>query len=176
MEERPTPKNTTPKQFKEQIDANLEVIKMAADLLPESVPERNKELWKNVPAQTSSAIALIEEGSKDEAYKFACIADATTKYANQITFWLYRHDLLTDELTAAFRKLATPEETTNTLEYFDSKFKEEEDALLKERDAIIARRDSYEIIEAVLGGYSVEDALKRQEENRKRMAGAMGAK
>lgn len=173
MEERPI---RNEEGFIEQINENVEVIKMAAALLPESVPERNKDLWKGVPTQVDAAIALIEEDDKDKIYKFACIADATTKYANQITFWLYRHDLLTDELTTAFRKLATPEETTETLEYLDGKFKEEEDALLKERDSIIARRDSYEIIEAVLGGYSVKDALKRQEENRKKMMGAMGAK
>lgn len=162
--------------FKEQIKENVEVIKEASALLPDTVPEQNKELWNSVPEQVDAAITLIEEGDKDELYKLACIADATTKYANQITFWLYRHDLLTDDLTAAFRKLSTPEETTETLSLLEDKFKEEEAELLKSRDELIARQDAYEIIQAVLGGYSVKDALKRQEENRKKMMGAMGAK
>lgn len=162
--------------LKDSINANLEVIKTATALLPEDMPEDTRKVWQAVPDQAKAAIELIEEGDVDTVRKLACIDDATAKYANQITFWLYRHDLLTDELTKNFRQLRTPEQTTESLAKQEEQYKKEEDELLAKRDEMIKRQDSYELIQAVLGGYSVEEAKEKINQQRQAAAKAMGAK
>lgn len=162
--------------LKDSINANLEVIKEATALLPEDMPEDTRRVWQNVPVQTEAAMGLIEDGDVDTVRKLCCIEDATSKYANQITFWLYRHDLLTDDLTKKFRAIRTPEQTTETLSKQEEEYKKEEDELLAKRDEMIKRQDSYELVQAVLGGYSVEEAKKKIEQQHQATARAMGAK
>lgn len=162
--------------IKDSINANLEVIKEATTLLPEDMPEDTRKAWTGVPAQTEAAIALVEEGDVDATRKLICIEDATSKYANQITFWLYRHDLLTDDLTKKFRAIRTPEQTTADLAKEEEAYKKEEDELLAKRDEMVKRQDSYDLVQAVLGGYSVEDAKKKIEQQHQATARAMGAK
>lgn len=162
--------------LKDSINANLEVIKEATALLPEDMPEDTRKVWQNVPAQAESAMGLIEEGDVDTSRKLCCIEDATSKYANQITFWLYRHDLLTDALTKKFRAIRTPEQTTEALSKQEEAYNREEAELLAKRDEMIKRQDSYELVQAVLGGYSVEEAKKKIEQQHQATARAMGAK
>ena len=154
--------------IRDSINRNIEVIKLATALLPEDMPDDTKKLWSNVPTRAEDALRLIEDNDIDEDRKLALINDATSKYANQITFYLYRADLLPDDLTKKFRELNTPEQTTKDLERYEAIMKKVEDDLLKERDALIARNDAYELIQAVLGGYSVDEAKERiaNEKNR----------
>lgn len=163
-------------KIKSSIENNIAVIKDAVVLLPEDMPEKNRELWQNVPTQVETALELVEEGDPDTERKLYCIEDATSKYANQIAFYLFRQNLLTDELSKNFRELRTPEQTIPDLAEQEKKIKEEEDALLAQRDALIKRQDSYDLIQAILGGYSVEEAKKKIEQQHQATARAVGAK
>lgn len=163
-------------EIKSSINNNVAVIKEAVALLPEDMPEQNRELWQKIPAQVETALGLIEDEDPDTERKLYCIEDATSKYANQITFYLFRQNLLTDELTKSFRELRTPEQTIPDLAEQEKKIKAEEDALLAQRDALIKRQDSYDLIQAILGGMSKEDAEKRIEAEKQRGAQALQAR
>jgi len=156
----------------EEITKNVEVIKEATTLLPEDMPEETRKLWGSIPDRVEDALGLIEDGDIDSNRKLALITDATSKYANQICFYLFRGNLLTDDLAKKFRSLRTPEETTKDIERHEAIMKKVEDDLLKDRDALIARNDAYELIQAVLGGYSVEEAKNRIQAEKEKAARA----
>lgn len=156
----------------EEITKNIIVIKEATLLLPEEMPEETRKLWSSIPERVDDSLELIEDNDIDLNRKLALIEDATSKYANQICFYLFRNNLLTDDLTEKFRELRTPEETTKDIERHEAIMKKVEDDLLKERDALIARNDSYELIQAVLGGYSVEEARNRIQAEKEKAARA----
>lgn len=156
----------------EEITKNIIVIKEATLLLPEEMPEETRKLWSSIPERVDDSLELIEDNDIDLNRKLALIEDATSKYANQICFYLFRNNLLTDDLTEKFRKLRTPEETTKDIERHEAIMKKVEDDLLKDRDALIARTDAYELIQAVLGGYSVEEARNRIQAEKEKAARA----
>lgn len=156
--------------IKENIKKNIEVVKEATVLLPEDMPEDTRKLWQNVPKRAEDALGLIKENDPDTERKLTLIEDATSKYANQICFYLFRANLMTADLTDAFRALRTPEDTTKDIERQEAVMKKIEDDLLKERDDLIARNESYELIQAVLGGYSVEEAKKRIQAEKEKAA------
>lgn len=160
----------------DSIASNVEYIKTVVPLLPESMPEQNRALWSSIPKRVEDAKSLIEEDDEDKGLKLLYIEDATSKYANQITFYLFRQDLLPDDKMESFRKLITPEETTAKIEKAEAKTKEEEKELLAKRDAFVAKEESCELIQAVLGGYTIEEAKKKQAEYKAKTARAMGVK
>lgn len=160
----------------ESITKNVEYIKAVVPLLPDSMPEQNRTLWAGIAQRVDDAKTLIDEDDKDSERKMICILDATSKYANQITFFLFRQDLLPEDKMVEFRTLVTPEETTAMLEDKEKAIKEEEAELLAKRDAFVARDDSYELVQAVLGGYTIEQARQKQAEYKAKAAKAMGAK
>lgn len=162
--------------IKKSIEANVAVIKEATKTLPEDMPEDTRAHWSKIPEQVEMAIGLAsqEETETNEIYALGIVEDATSKYANQICFYLFRHDLLTDNLTKMFRAIRTPEQTTADMQERDAPIKEQENSLRQEQEAYTKRQDRFDVIAAVVGGLSKEEAEKRIKHQREAALQAMG--
>lgn len=100
----------------------------------------------------------------DNDEKKAIINDATVKLANQLSFILFKKDLLTDELAKEYRALPATEETAKALEEANAARKAEYEELAERNKEAQNKQKEIDILQQVLGGLSKEEAEKRYED------------
>lgn len=100
----------------------------------------------------------------DNKEKEALLADATVKVVNQLTFIMYRDELLTDELEKEYRKLPKPETTTEELEKVNKVRKDRYEELAKMNQEAQEEQTDIDVFQQVLGGRSVEEAKQKLED------------
>lgn len=100
----------------------------------------------------------------DSDEKIALLADATIKVANQLTFIMFRDELLNKDLEKEYRSLPKPEETTAELEKINQVRKDHYEELRKANQAAQDEQKDMDIFQQVLGGLSKEEAEKKLED------------
>ena len=87
----------------ETAEAAIKLISTGATLLTD---EKQKEFFEGI--LKSLEVAKTEANNEEKEARYI---DASVKYANQISFILFRKGALSDEMEAELRELPTPEDT-----------------------------------------------------------------
>lgn len=111
-----------------------------------------------------SSYDTAKEMVGDNAEKQALLTDAIVKVCNQLTFILFRDELLSEELEKEYRTLPKPEETTAELEKVNKIRKDKYDELAKMNTEAQNEQKDIDIFQQVLGGLSKEEAEKKFED------------
>lgn len=122
--------------------------------------------------KTVESIDNAMEAMADNEYKHAMLEDAVTRWASQLTFILFRRNLLVDELTEEYRKLKPVEDTTAAVQKFKDETQAEIDAINEKHAEVLSRQKGIDIFQAIIGGMSAEEAKAKLEEYETKLAEA----
>lgn len=148
----------------EQADKAIDYIKSAIKFVE---TEENKNYFQGCIDSYANAKEIADNEEK-QAYLF----DAATKWANQISFLLFRHNALTDNMMQTFRELETPEETSKIVGEFKDARQKRIDEIRAEQEVVMAEEKELDILKGVIAGMGVEEAkqkLAEYEEQTKQM-------
>lgn len=122
--------------------------------------EGNKNYFDKISGYVENAI----EAMADNEEKHAMLEDAVTRWANQLSFILFREGTLTKEAEEEFRSFKPVDETTaKTKEFQDARQAEIDDINAKHAE-IIKRQKGIDIFQAIIGGMTKEQAKEKLEE------------
>lgn len=141
----------------ETAEAAIKLISMGATLLTD---EKQKEFFEGILKSLEVAKAEANNEEKEARY-----IDASVKYANQISFILFRKSALSDEMEAALRELPTPEDTAAKVAEFNNKRQARIDEINKQHQAIFDEEKDLDVFTGIIAGLSKEDAEKRMAEH-----------
>ena len=141
----------------ETAEAGIKLISEGVVLLAD---EKQKEFFEGI--LKSLEIAKVEADNEEKTARFV---DASIKYANQISFILFRAGALTDEMTAELRALPTPEETAVKVKEFNDARQARIDEVNKQHQAIFEEEKALDVFTGIIAGLSKEDAEKRMAEH-----------
>lgn len=142
----------------------METAEAAIKLISEGVAlltdEKQKEFFEGI--LKSLEVAKTEAGNEEKEARFI---DASVKYANQISFILFRKGALSDEMEAALRELPTPEDTAAKVAEFNNARQARIDEINKQHQAIFDEEKDLDVFTGIIAGLSKEDAEKRMAEH-----------
>lgn len=141
----------------ETAEAAIKLISMGATLLTD---EKQKEFFEGILKSLEVAKAEANNEEKEARY-----IDASVKYANQISFILFRKSALSDEMEAALRELPTPEDTAAKVAEFNNARQARIDEINKQHQAIFDEEKDLDVFTGIIAGLSKEDAEKRMAEH-----------
>lgn len=141
----------------ETAEAGIKLINEGLDLLKD---EKQKEFFSGIVK--SLEIAKVE-ANDDE--KKARLIDASVKYANQISFILFRQNSISDEMAASLRELPTPEDTAAKVQEFNAARQARIDEVNKQHQAIFEEEKALDVFTGIIAGLSKEEAEKRMAEH-----------
>lgn len=151
-----------------------DIIKQALDILEKGYillgKDDQKDYFEKSIASVKNASELVGDNKEKEAY----LVDASVKYANQLCFILFRDNTLPDSLAEEYRKLPTPEETSEKVKEFtnarDARFEE----LKKQHQVATEEQKDLDIFLGVIAGMSQEEAARRMAEHDAQLAQMKG--
>lgn len=149
-----------------QITETLAVLSRMNETLPKD--DNNREYFNDCGKAGLNALSLANGDLEYLTYLY----DAAIKWVNQIAFILFRQELLTDELTTEFRKLETPESTTEKVKAYMEEDKETVDKINGEQAVYNNHVKRLDLFKAVIGGMSLEEAQAKQAEYEAKIAAA----
>lgn len=141
----------------ETAEAGIKLINEGLTLLKD---EKQKEFFSGIAKSLEIAKA---EANDDE--KKARLIDASIKYANQISFILFRQNSISDEMAAELRELPTPEDTAAKVQEFNAARQARIDEVNKQHQAIFEEEKALDVFTGIIAGLSKEDAEKRMAEH-----------
>lgn len=141
----------------ETAEAGIKLINEGLALLKD---EKQKEFFSGIVK--SLEIAKVE-ANDDE--KKARLIDASVKYANQISFILFRQNSISDEMAASLRELPTPEDTAAKVQEFNAARQARIDEVNKQHQAIFEEEKALDVFTGIIAGLSKEEAEKRMAEH-----------
>ena len=141
----------------ETAEAGIKLISEGVALLTD---EKQKEFFEGI---LKSLEVAKTEADNDE--KLARFIDASVKYANQISFILFRQGSISEEMTAELRALPTPEETAAKVKEFNDARQARIDEVNKQHQAIFEEEKALDVFTGIIAGLTKEDAEKRMAEH-----------
>ena len=151
-----------------------DIIKQALDILEKGYVLLGKDDQKNYFEKTIASIKNASELVGDNKEKEVYLVDASVKYANQLCFILFRDNTLPDSLAEEYRKLPTPEETSENVKEFtdarDARFEE----LKKQHQVATEEQKDLDIFLGVIAGMSPEEAARKMAEHDAQLAQMRG--
>lgn len=141
----------------ETAEAAIKLISEGAVLLTD---EKQKEFFEKI--LNSLKKAKVEANNEEKEARYI---DASVKYANQISFILFRNGTLSDELEAALRELPTPEDTAAKVAEFNNARQARIDEINKQHQAIFDEEKDLDVFTGIIAGLSKGDAEKRMAEH-----------
>lgn len=141
----------------ETAEAGIKLINEGITLLKD---EKQKEFFSGIVK--SLEVAKVE-ANDDE--KKARLIDASVKYANQISFILFRQNSISDEMAASLRELPTPEDTAAKVQEFNAARQARIDEVNKQHQAIFEEEKALDVFTGIIAGLSKEEAEKRMAEH-----------
>lgn len=132
-------------------------LEKAVKVLPED--NKNHDYFAKFLTNFDNAKKLADNEEKE-----ALIADAIVKVSNQLTFILFREQLLTAELEAEYRELPKVDETEAALEKANKVRKDHYEELAKMNKEAEDEQAEIDVVTQVLGGRSVEEAKQKLED------------
>lgn len=141
----------------ETADKAKSYLEKAVKVLPED--NHNHDYFAKFLTSFENAKKIADSDEK-KAY----LADATVKVANQLSFILFRENLLTEDLEKEYRALPSAEETTKTLEEVNKARKDKYEELAKMNKEAEDEQADIDVFQQVLGGRSIEEAKQKLED------------
>ena len=135
-----------------------EFMEGTVDLLTD---EKQKDYFTKTIASLKTASGLVEDSDE----KMARLCDAAVKYANQLAFILFRQGALSEEHTAKFRSLPTPEYTGDEVRKFEDVRQAKIDSINKQQQEVMDEQKALDIFTAVIAGMSEDEAKQRMAEH-----------
>lgn len=132
-------------------------LEKAVKVLPED--NKNHEYFAKFLTNFGNAKKLADNEEKE-----ALITDAIVKVSNQLTFIMFREQLLTAELEAEYRELPKVDETEAALEKANKVRKDHYEELVKMNKEAEDEQAEIDVVTQVLGGRSVEEAKQKLED------------
>lgn len=146
----------------------------ALSFVEKALPLINNEDQK---AYYEKVVAGMKEAAdmEDTDAKKARRDDAGVRYANQLAYFLFLQDSLTDELTAEVRALPSVDEVSAKYKEFEDAHKAHIEEINDMQRAVMAEQQSMDIFTAVILGNSREDAEAKMAEYERKVAEAQQA-
>lgn len=141
----------------EAAESGIELIKSGIDLLKD---EKQKNFFEGILKSLEIAKAEINNDEKKARF-----IDASVKYANQISFILFRQNTITDAMTAALRGLPTPEETAASVQEFNDARQKRIDSVNEMHKEIFNEQKDLDVFTGIIAGLTKEDAERRMAEH-----------
>lgn len=141
----------------EAAESGIELIKSGIDLLKD---EKQKKFFEGIVK--SLEVAKAEINNDEKAARFI---DASVKYANQISFILFRQNTITDAMTTALRGLPTPEETAASVQEFNDARQKRIDSVNEMHKEIFNEQKDLDVFTGIIAGLTKEDAERRMAEH-----------
>lgn len=153
----------------DNVKTNMTLAKEMVELLP------NEEAKTTAQKSVDGIEAAIEMADSNE--KKAYLVYASTQVVDNITFALFRENLLTAEKIEAYYSLPIHgREAYENYKHYEDGRKKAEQELLAQRDKQYQREKEFDIFVSVARGVKKEDAEARQAEYEQRLAQATGEK
>ena len=141
----------------EAAESGIELIKSGIDLLKD---EKQKKFFEdNIK---SIEVAKAEINNDEKAARFI---DASVKYANQISFILFRQNAITDAMTTTLRGLPTPEDTAASVQEFNDARQKRIDSINEMHKEIFDEQKDLDVFTGIIAGLTKEDAERRMAEH-----------
>ena len=141
----------------EAAESGIELIKSGIDLLKD---EKQKKFFEGIIK--SLEVAKAEINNDEKAARFI---DASVKYANQISFILFRQNTITDAMTTILRGLPTPEDTAASVQEFNDARQKRIDSVNEMHKEIFDEQKDLDVFTGIIAGLTKEDAERRMAEH-----------
>ena len=135
----------------ETAEAGIKIIK---EKLTQLTDDRQKEFFNGILDSLE-----IAKGEIDNDEKEARFIDAAIKYANQISFIVYR------KTAPDFAGLPTPEETAAKVQEFNDARQKRVDEINEKHQEIFNEQKALDVFTGIIAGLSKEEAQKRMAEH-----------
>lgn len=152
----------------------MDVAKKANQIIKDSIAlmdENGVKYFENLPEIFNNASGMINGNEKAEAL----LKGWMVSQASQTVFYLWRRNILTDEIEKAFRELPLTEEAVEDWENFQKADQKVADELEAKRKEYMNGQHEIDIFKAVLNGVSKDQAEAKYKEYKKNLARAAGA-
>lgn len=152
----------------------MDVAKKANQIIKDSIAlmdENGVKYFENLPEIFNNASGMINGNEKAEAL----LKGWMVSQASQTVFYLWRRNILTDEIEKAFRELPLTEEAVEDWENFQKADQKVADELEAKRKEYMNGQHEIDIFKAVLNGVSKDQAEAEYKEYQKNLARAAGA-
>ena len=141
----------------EAAESGIELIKSGIDLLKD---EKQKKFFEGIVK--SLDVAKAEINNDEKAARFI---DASVKYANQISFILFRQNTITESMTTTLRGLPTPEDTAASVQEFNDARQKRIDSVNEMHKEIFDEQKDLDVFTGIIAGLTKEDAERRMAEH-----------
>lgn len=141
----------------EAAESGIELIKSGIDLLKD---EKQKNFFEGIVK--SLEVAKAEINNDEKAARFT---DAAVKYANQISFILFRQNTITDAMATALHGLPTPEETAAAVQEFNNARQKRIDNVNEMHKEIFNEQKDLDVFTGIIAGLTKEEAERRMAEH-----------
>ena len=141
----------------EAAESGIELIKSGIDLLKD---EKQKKFFEGIVK--SLEVAKAEINNDEKAARFI---DASVKYANQISFILFRQNTITEDMTTVLRGLPTPEDTAASVQEFNDARQKRIDSVNEMHKEIFEEQKDLDVFTGIIAGLTKEDAERRMAEH-----------
>lgn len=141
----------------EAAESGIELIKSGIDLLKD---EKQKNFFEGIVK--SLEVAKAEINNDEKAARFT---DAAVKYANQISFILFRQNTITDAMATALHGLPTPEETAAAVQEFNNARQKRIDSVNEMHKEIFNEQKDLDVFTGIIAGLTKEEAERRMAEH-----------
>lgn len=135
----------------------ISYIEKAKQKLPEG--HRDHEYFSRFLGSVDNAKELADTEEKKLMLK-----DTAVKVANQLSFILFRENLLSEELEKEYRELPSPEATEAELKQENEIRKQSYEELQKQLNEAQNKQKAVDIFMQVMGGLSKEEAEEKYEQ------------
>lgn len=141
----------------EAAESGIELIKSGIDLLKD---EKQKNFFEGIIKSLEIAKAEINNDEKKARF-----TDAAVKYANQISFILFRQNTITDDMATALHGLPTPEETAAAVQEFNNARQKRIDNVNEMHKEIFNEQKDLDVFTGIIAGLTKEEAERRMAEH-----------
>lgn len=150
-------------------DKIQEMIKFLKDANALIKDERVHDAYEKVIA----SVILGVEQMGDSEEKQAWLNYVLTDQAYRIGFYLWRHNLMTEELEKTVRSFELPENTIEVARKFAESDHNEDVELSKKHLEIEARRNDIQVFQSILAGDDLKTAKQRMEDFKQQQQNAL---
>lgn len=152
----------------------MDIAKKANQVIKDSIAlmdEDGAKYFENLPEIFNNASGMVNGNEKAEAL----LKGWMVSQASQTVFYLWRRNILTDEIEKAFRELPLTEDAVADWSAFEEADKKVADELEEKRKAYMDGQHEIDIFKAVLNGVPKDKAEAQYKEYQQKIARAAGA-
>jgi hypothetical protein len=152
----------------------MDVAKKANQIIKDAIAlmdESGAKYFENLPEIFNNASGMVNGNEKSEAL----LKGWMVSQASQAVFYLWRRNLMTEDIEKAFRELPLTEEAVADWEAFEKADQKVADDLEEKRREYMNGQHEIDIFKAVLNGIPKEQAEAKYNEYQQKIARAAGA-